>query len=220
MLNTDNLLYTLLIVPGILLGFTFHEYFHALVAYKLGDNTPKFQGRLTFNPLAHIDIIGFFMILIFKFGWAKPVQVNPNAFKNYYRDDLKVSVAGVIGNLFAALLSALILALILIAKVQSSDIGQILITICFFSIQMNCLLFALNLLPLPGFDGFHILMDLFPKAFYNIAGRLQRFQFLILLIFIAPIFNNNSLINILIDGPVSVLTNVFLNLTNALTNLI
>lgn len=220
MFSNENILYTILLIPGILLGLTFHEYAHAWVAYKLGDKTPKFQGRLTLNPLAHIDPIGFIMILIFKFGWAKPVQTNPSAFKHYYKDDLKVSLAGVIGNLFVSFISAMVLALVLRLPIQNQNLLQILTLIALFSIQMNCLLFVLNLLPLPGFDGFHVLRDLFPNTFYKVEGALYRFQFLILIIFIMPIFGGSSLIGLIIHGPASIMSNMFVKLTYAIVNLI
>ncbi|MFU0824675.1 site-2 protease family protein [Clostridium sp.] len=219
MFNSENVLYTILLIPGILFGLTFHEYAHAWVADKLGDKTPKFQGRLTLNPLAHIDPIGFIMILIFKFGWAKPVQTNPSAFKNYYKDDLKVSIAGVVGNLFVAFISSIVLALILKLPTQNQNLLQILTLIALFSIQMNCLLFVLNLLPLPGFDGFHILRDLFPNVFYKAENALYRLQFLILIIFIMPIFGGSSLIGIIIGGPAAIMSNIFVKFTYALMNL-
>lgn len=184
MFNTQNILDTIFFIPGILLGFTFHEYAHAWVADRLGDKTPKFQGRLTLNPIVHIDPIGFLMILIFKFGWAKPVQTNPSSFKNYYKDDLKVSAAGVIGNLFVALIFSLIFALLLKFPVGNDKILYILVKICQSAIYINCLLFVFNLLPLPGLDGFHILRDLFPKFFYRVADSIYRYQMLIILIFI------------------------------------
>ncbi len=204
MFNTQNILDTIFLIPGILLGFTFHEYAHAWVADRLGDKTPKFHGRLTFNPIAHIDPIGFLMILIFKFGWAKPVQTNPSAFKNYYKDDLKVSVAGVIGNLFVALIFSVIFALLLKFPVGNNNIEYILVNICQRAIYINCLLFVFNLLPLPSLDGFHILRDLFPKFFYRVADSIYRYQMLIILIFIM-----SPLSNWIIYPPTSALISFF-----------
>lgn len=226
MFTAENMLNTILVIPGILLAFTFHEYAHAWVAYKLGDKTPKFQGRLTLNPISHIDPLGFIMILIFKFGWAKPVQVNPSAFKNYYKDDLKVSVAGVIGNLIAALLSTIILGIVakifypnqsLIETVvlmfnPEKTLGVILVAIAFLSIQINCVLFVLNLIPIPSFDGFHILRDLFPKFFYKIEGTIYKYQMLIFLAFILPIFGGYAVIDFILDGPSSMLLMFFMKI--------
>lgn len=184
----DNLLNIILLIPGILAGLTFHEYAHAVVADRLGDRTPRFQGRLTLNPITHIDPIGFLMLLIFHFGWAKPVQVNPSAFKNYYKDDLKVSLAGPVANLIVAFFSAILL--VLFSKFSgiiniSIALYRIIFTILISSVSINCALFVLNLIPIPGFDGFHILRDLFPKFFYNIADSIYRYQFIIMIIFLA-----------------------------------
>ncbi len=183
-----DILLTVLLIPGILVGLTFHEYAHAYMADKLGDKTPRFQGRLTLNPLVHIDPIGFIMILIFGFGWAKPVQVNPSAFKKYYKDDLKVSLAGPVANLIVAFLSAVLLSLFsrfMGTGYGYSSIQWIILMIFRQSSIINCALFVLNLMPIPGFDGFHILRDLFPEFFYKFAEQIYRYQFLIMIIFIA-----------------------------------
>ncbi|AEB76786.1 Sterol-regulatory element binding protein (SREBP) site 2 protease [Clostridium botulinum BKT015925] len=211
---------TLLIIPAILLGFTFHEYGHALVAYKLGDSTPKFQGRLTLNPLAHIDIIGFLMILFFKFGWAKPVQTNPNAFKNYYKDDLKVSLAGVIGNIFVAIVASIILGIFLALSLNQTVSMEIIMTMLVYTVQINALLVIINLLPLPGFDGFHILKDLFPKFFYKISDSLYRYQILILVLFIMPIPGiGGSIIGFILSGPTAVLSKLFMKITSLIAGM-
>ena len=183
----------ILIIPGILIGLTFHEFAHAFVADRLGDKTAKFQGRLTLNPLAHIDIIGFIMILLVGFGWAKPVEINPSAFKNRNIDDLKVSVAGPLANLIIAFLAAL-LTVFLYKFVNSSAnytlVSNIIVKIILYVVNINCMLFVFNLIPIPGLDGFHILRDLFPSFYYNISDTLYRYQLIILLIFVAtPIAN-------------------------------
>ena len=105
----NSLLNIILMIPGMLIAFTFHEYAHALVADRLGDKTPRFQGRLTLNPLVHIDPIGFLAVVFFRFGWAKPVQTNSSAYKNYYKDDLKVSLAGPVMNFLVAIVLSVIL---------------------------------------------------------------------------------------------------------------
>ncbi|MHC1721503.1 MAG: site-2 protease family protein [Clostridiaceae bacterium] len=179
----------ILILPAILIGLTVHEFSHALVADRLGDKTPKFQGRLTLNPFVHIDLIGFLMIMLVGFGWAKPVQVNPSAFRNFHKDDLKVSLAGPLSNLLVAFIGALIIGLF--AKLGllgitgmgglSTNLAYMLTSI----ISINCMLFVFNLMPLPGLDGFHVMRDLFPEVFYKIEEKLYSYQLIILLIFVA-----------------------------------
>ncbi|WP_040212104.1 site-2 protease family protein [Clostridium polynesiense] len=182
----DFLLEIILIIPAILIGFTFHEFAHALVADRLGDKTPRFQGRLTFNPFAHIDPMGFIMILFFHFGWAKPVQVNTRAFKNRNRDHLLVSVAGPLANLVAALLFAVINGLFIrfTMNISLGSLGGIISTINTYVIMININLALFNLLPIPGLDGFHILEDLFPRTFYKYGEILYRYQFIIMILII------------------------------------
>lgn len=184
----DKLLQIVLTIPAILIAFTFHEYAHAFMADKLGDKTPKFQGRLTLNPLVHIDIFGFIMILIAGFGWAKPVQTNPSSYKHYYKDDLKVSIAGPITNLLVAFVFAIICGIFFKFETLLSGFGmlfEILISMMILTIRINVMLFFFNMLPLPGLDGFHVLRDLFPSKFHMVADKLYRYQTLILILFIA-----------------------------------
>jgi Zn-dependent protease len=104
-----NLQVIILLAPPILLALTFHEFMHGWVAYRLGDPTAKLAGRLTMNPLAHLDPIGTIMIFLVRFGWAKPVPVNPRYFSQPKRDMLLVSVAGPAANMLLAFLSGLLL---------------------------------------------------------------------------------------------------------------
>jgi Zn-dependent protease len=210
----DQILNILLLLPGILIGLTFHEYAHAFVADRLGDKTPRFQGRLTLNPIVHIDPIGFIMILIFRFGWAKPVQTNPSAFKNYYKDDLKVSFAGPFANFLVAFLSALILALYIKLGIGNgtnlnSNLSTVIYNMLYLSVSINCMLFILNLIPIPGFDGFHILRDLFPKFFYNISDRIYQYQFIIMIVFLV-----SPLAYYIIQIPADFVSNVIFNIVS------
>ncbi|BAQ12577.1 peptidase [Clostridium botulinum B2 128] len=183
-----RILSKILIIPAILVGLTVHEFAHAYVADNLGDKTPKFQGRLTLNPFSHIDIIGFIMILLIGFGWAKPVQINPSALKRGYKDEIKVSVAGVTANVITAFLFALLTAFLLkLNLVNFGDItslGGIIGLILNYIVRINCMLAIFNLMPIPGLDGFDILRDLWPKTFYKISDVIYRYQMIILLIFV------------------------------------
>lgn len=169
---------------GILIGITVHEFAHAFVADKLGDKTPRFQGRLTLNPIAHIDPVGLIMMLIVGIGWGKPVQVNTRAFKNPYKDDLLVSLAGPVSNLVTAFILAFLYALVCLFLPIGSSVGIIVKYIFIYAVIMNCMLFILNLIPLPGFDGFHVIRDLFPKVFYRFSDMVYRYQMLIFIVFI------------------------------------
>jgi Zn-dependent protease len=178
-----------LVIPGILIGLTIHEYAHAFVADRLGDKTPKFQGRLTLNPLVHIDIVGFIMILLVGFGWAKPVETNPSAYRNGYKDDLKVSIAGPMANLIVAFIFTFITVFFYKFTIGNNlilyTIVNIIIKMLLQVVSINCMLFVFNLIPIPGLDGFHILRDLFPSTYYNISDKLYRYQLIILIVFVA-----------------------------------
>ncbi len=183
-------------IPAVLIGFTFHEYAHAKMADKLGDKTPRFQGRLNLNPINHLDPIGTILILFFGIGWAKPVQVNPSAFKNYYKDDLKVSIAGPIANLIVAFFGTVLYFILMVISrygILGGSLLPVLVIITNYIITINVTLFVFNLLPLPGLDGFSILRDLSPKHFYKVSESLYRYQFLI---FIAIIVVGGSIIRI------------------------
>lgn len=184
----------ILVIPGILIGLTFHEYAHALVSDRLGDKTPKFQGRLTLNPFVHIDIIGFIMILLVGFGWAKPVETNPNVYKNGYKDDLKVSAAGPIANLLVAIVFSVVYVIaykvFISTAFVSSILANIILKILLEAISINCMLFIFNLIPIPGLDGFHILRDIFPRIYYRVSDKIYRYQLIILVVFVAtPVAN-------------------------------
>ena len=152
----------LLLLPGIIIGLSLHEFGHAVVAYKLGDNTPKFQGRVTINPMAHIDWMGLAALFFCGFGWGQPVQINPYNFKHRRRDELFVSLAGVVMNLLVAVL------FIIIAKVFVTATGGALNTtlaegfwwIIYYAIQINFVLMIFNLIPCPPLDGFNIIAQI------------------------------------------------------------
>jgi Zn-dependent protease len=168
-------------LPGIILGLTVHEYCHALVAHWCGDNTSKDQGRVSLNPLKHIDPLGFFMLLIAGFGWAKPVQFNEQNLRNPKTDVLKIAIAGPLSNAIVAMILSVILALIspFFASTYSNTIS--LITEVFiYAIFINWGLFIFNLIPLPPLDGSHILFHPLRKypTVYNALYKYGSFLLL------------------------------------------
>jgi Zn-dependent protease len=212
-LDTTEILFKILMIPAILLAFTFHEYAHAITADRLGDKTPRFQGRLTLNPIAHIDPIGFILILLVGFGWAKPVQTNPSAYKNYYKDDLKVSLAGPLANLIIGFIFAILSVLFSKFSPIQGELNTIISYILIITGQLNCMLFFLNLVPIPGFDGFHVVRDLFPKFFYNLSDAIYRYQMILFMALILPILpGGNSIFTFIVGIPANLLFNFFTNL--------
>ncbi len=159
-----SLLYTL---PAIIIGLTVHEWAHAFAADKLGDPTAKNLGRMTLNPFAHIDLFGFFCLLVVGFGWAKPVPVNPRNFKNYRRDDIIVSLAGIAMNLVVAFFATILFYF----GVYRWNLGsnEAFYTIFLSIVTINLSLAVFNLLPIYPLDGSHVFESLFmryiPKFF-------------------------------------------------------
>ena len=195
----------LLILPGIIIGLSFHEAAHAWVSYKLGDPTPKLQGRVTLNPLAHIDPVGFIALLFIGFGWGIPVEIDPRHYKNRRSGELLVSLAGVTANLITAVIFALIFRL---AESHMSyafyqGAGQVLMQILLYVVYINLVLMVFNLIPVPPLDGFGVVTQLFRLERYEWYWKIYQYGQPILLILI--IFNIPSKI----IGPV---TNILLNL--------
>jgi Zn-dependent protease len=152
-----NLHEMLLLLPAIILGLTFHEYMHGRVADSLGDHTARNLGRLTLNPIPHIDPVGFIMLILFKFGWAKPVPVNPLNFRgDMKRGILLVSLAGPATNLLLAIAAAVIYRVL--SGVQLPYFTEII----FYIIYINVVLAVFNLIPVPPLDGSKILAGLLP----------------------------------------------------------
>ena len=149
---------TLFILPGIIIGLTFHEFAHAYSAYKLGDHTPKFQKRVSMNPIRHIDPIGLICIIFIGFGWGKPVMVNPANFKKQRRDDTIVSLAGVATNLVLAILFTGVYAVFLrwlVANWIIADWASTVLRLLANTIRINIILMVFNLIPVPPLDGFN-----------------------------------------------------------------
>lgn len=210
----DFLLDIILMIPGMLIAFTFHEYAHAFVADRLGDKTPRFQGRLTLNPAAHIDPLGFLAVIVFRFGWAKPVQTNPSAYKNYYKDDLKVSLAGPMMNFLVAIVLSIILGIYVgvIYKYLPRNLSGILYSMLFLAITINVNIGIFNLIPIPGLDGFHILRDAFPKVFYKYEAKFYQYQMIIMLLLVV---GGSRIISI----PSSALINLMVRLASTFAGL-
>ena len=200
-----QLLVIILKIPAILIAFTAQGYAKALVADKLGDKTPRFQGRLTLNPSAHIDLIGFLMILIAGFGWTKPLNTNPSAYKRGYKDAIKVSVAAPLANLLVGFLGTILYVFTykFLSNILSDTIYFILINMIWLIATINISLFVFNLLPIPGLAGFEIFRDLWPKTFYKVSDKIYQYQFLIL---IAIIFIGGTILSI----PVNFILNGFM----------
>jgi Zn-dependent protease len=165
-----DLLRTLKFLPGIILGLTIHEFSHAFMASRCGDTTSKEQGRVSLNPLKHIDPLGFIVLLIAGFGWAKPVEFNEQKLKNPRVDVLKIAAAGPLSNvLLAMVLSVLFVLWMKTVSNDYSKVSAFIYEIFRYGIYINWGLFIFNLIPIPPLDGSHFLLSIFKKhpAVYN-----------------------------------------------------
>lgn len=202
----------LLSLPALFLALSVHEFSHGYAAYKMGDPTAKNYGRLSLNPMAHFDLIGSLCLLIFHFGWAKPVPINSNNFRDRKKGIIIVSLAGPLSNFTVAILSTLIYGLYIRFTYYSGIwwvylIGE-MIRNC---ILLNIGLMIFNLIPIPPLDGSKVLMEFLPYKARRFMYEIERYSFLILIL----LMNTTIMQKLLI-----VLNGAMLNVVNVILKLI
>jgi len=192
-LNWSFLTNILLTIIPALLCITLHELAHGYVAYRLGDNTAKEAGRLTLNPLKHIDIMGLAMMVVFKFGWAKPVPINMRNFKDPKRGMAISAAAGPISNLLIAVVVLFLYGLLYIPLTNLGNIGDYLSQMLYLTAYLSIALAIFNIIPIPPLDGSKVLYAFLSDAAYWKLMRYERYGmiFLIALIFML----NNASVN-------------------------
>lgn len=176
----ENILY----IIAFMIAVVFHEYAHGYAALKQGDPTAKYSGRLTLNPLAHIDILGLISMVIFRIGWAKGVPVNPNNFKNKRKSNLIVSSAGILTNFTIATLASIFIRILFASNIQGSNLLYYLSYFLFILVWVNVMLGVFNLMPLPPLDGSKILVSVLPESVGSFFIRYERYFYIILLVLI------------------------------------
>jgi len=184
----DPITQLIIMAPPLLLALTLHEYAHGYIAYRLGDPTAYNAGRLTLNPISHLDLIGTIAFFFIKFGWAKPVPVNPNYFRNPRKDMLWVALAGPVTNLLLAVASAILLKTLLVvvpAPLYTTALQMILVPLynmLVASVWINLVLCIFNFLPIPPLDGGRILTGLLPEDMARTYASFERYGFVVVLI--------------------------------------
>lgn len=189
--STGAIVSLLLTLPGVLLAMTFHEYAHAFAADKLGDDTPRRQGRLSLNPMAHLDPLGIIMLLFVHVGWGKPVQVNPRNYDRRFtmeKADAIVSAAGPLMNFFLAIVLTFIYCAIIKFTPSTfylATVGQVTLAIIFNGIIVNVGLGVFNLIPLPPLDGSKVIQPILPsKAKFWLINNQHIFYVIFLVLWV------------------------------------
>lgn len=212
--------YLIIYIFALTLSFSVHEFMHAFVAVKLGDETPRNMGRLTLNPLAHMDPVGTVLLLLAGFGWGKPVMYNPNnlyKLKSRRGMNIMVHLAGVTGNFFVGLISWILMLIFnglghrFAGAVQALEALELTFG---FTYLFSLMLLAFNLLPIPPLDGFHVLEECLPYKFRNSNGYRKFSQLapmILMIVFLISSFTRNNLLSniiIIIERPFDALIQI------------
>ena len=205
-----NLNSLIISIPTILYALTIHEYFHGWTANKFGDPTARLQGRLTLNPLAHIDILGALCFVFAHFGWGKPVPVNPYNFKNPRRDNMIVSFAGPASNFVSAFLFGVIFYFFRHVTFVPMDISAIIFNLLISGIIVNLSLAFFNLIPLYPLDGSHILEGLLPSSMVLKYRRIERYSpFILIGVIVVGNYTGISILGRILGPPIHFFLKLF-----------
>ncbi len=198
----DTIYWLIFAIPAIILASTFHEYAHAWVANKLGDPTARAEGRLTLNPLAHIDPIGAIMMIVAQFGWSKPVPISEYNFDNPVRGTAITAIAGPISNLLLTIIIWLTYK-VLVFSLPITPITELVFTFLIVFYVVNISLMIFNLLPIPPLDGHKIVRALLPTKLRYSWEMLEKYSVIIILIFVLPFSPLSQITRTIISSTIS-----------------
>lgn len=197
-----------ILIPVIIFALSFHEFSHGWMAYRFGDPTAKNAGRLTLNPMAHLDIFGSLALYFMGFGWAKPVPVDPRYLANPKRDMMWIALAGPVSNLMVAFLSGVLLSILLRMGFISGQSSLTMVLI--MSLQINLVLAIFNFIPIPPLDGSRILGGLIPYKYQN---ELAKFEFygprVLMGLIILSMFTRINIFSIIISPIMTIFLKLF-----------
>lgn len=195
----EGLIQFLYMLPALLISLSIHEYAHAYTAYKFGDKSQKYLGRLTLDPFAHIDWFGFISIALIGIGWGKPVIVDDSNFKNKSKDNMLVSFAGPFSNFLLAILITIVIKILLICHVIAISNGSfysvnntvnMLVTMLFYTVVFNVSFSVFNMLPFPPFDGEKVLEYFLPNVGKKFLKEMDSYSLIIVLVLcLTPLAN-------------------------------
>lgn len=192
-------------LPVLLISLTVHEFSHGLAANLLGDDTAKRAGRLTLNPISHIDPIGLLMLFVVHIGWAKPVPINPYNFKNQKRDTAITAAAGPVSNFIMAIVLSLFIKM-LPAAYQMTSSQVIIANILFYAILINLALGLFNLIPIPPLDGSKIIGGFMTdEVYYKYTAKERQGAMILMIIFAVDYFLRLQIISRIISTPLDFL---------------
>ena len=203
---------------SLVVAITIHEFAHAYIADRLGDPTPRLQGRLTLNPLAHLDPLGTIMLFLVRFGWGKPVEFDPFNLRNPRRDGAMISLAGPASNLTAAVFTSILLRFfppfqylaIAHGTIASTIAGNLIFLFLQSFVVLNVILAIFNLVPIHPLDGFKIVGGFLTRESAREWYKLERYGILMLLVLFLPLSGNSSLIHQIISPPINILLSLLL----------
>ncbi len=197
-----------ILIPVIIFALSFHEFSHGWMAHRYGDPTAKNAGRLTLNPMAHLDIFGSLALYFMGFGWAKPVPVDPRYLANPKKDMMRIALAGPVSNLILAFISGILLSILLRFGIIGSQSPMIMVLI--MSLQINLVLAIFNFIPIPPLDGSRILEGMVPNKYYNELAKFEYYGPRVLFgLILISMFTRFNIFSVIISPIMSIFLKLF-----------